>query len=393
MARELSTQQKVLLVVVFLISGSINTMTKKWQFQSCGPSDHVIHDDGKPTKCPEGEKHFHKPWTQNIQMFCGEASVMALFFARRKQHTRDIVETGTPGGRPPFYIFLLPCCCDVLGTGVGGVGMLYISASVWQMMRGSLIIFTSMLSVIFLKRKLYCYNYLAVFTCTFGLFLVGLSAVLDEGASASNAFLGIFLTVCAQMFSAAQMVVEELYVKGHNAPPEQVVGSEGVWGIMVMIIMLTVMYFVPGNDAGSYENVVDSLHMLAGGGDLLLFVLVYLISIAIFNFCGITIAGKLSAVHRTINDAMRTMIIWTVEIIVYYGMSKTYGAAWTPHTYLQLVGFAFIILGNMVNNAIFKIPGLYYPEANKPAPVPHTASENGSTRGVSLINPTEDQQT
>merc|ERR1719456_1409081 len=118
-----------------------------------------------------------------------------MFILNRRRQNSNARELETPHAHPtPFIVFILPTCCDVLGTGVGGVGMLYISASVWQMMRGSLIVFTSMLSVIFLKRKLYCYNYLAVFTCTFGLFLVGLSAVLDEGASASNAFLGILLT-------------------------------------------------------------------------------------------------------------------------------------------------------------------------------------------------------
>lgn len=250
------------------------------------------------------------------------------------------------------------------------------------MMRGSLIIFTSLLSVVFLKKKMYAFNYIAVFTCAIGLCLVGMSAIFDEGSGgSSNVPLGIGLTVVSQMFAATQMVVEEKFVKGYGATPEQVVGSEGVWGIFMMLILLSIMYNIPGDDAGSYENAIDSVHMLLGGGNLDVFVGIYLCSIAVFNFLGVTISGQLSAVHRTINDAMRTMIIWTAEIVIYYTVSKTYGIPWQPHSYLQLVGFGFIIMGNLLNNAIVKLPGLFYPGAEGSCP--------SITGGVSLIEPDE----
>lgn len=342
---------KVLIIAGFLVTGSINTLTKKWQFQTCGPSDESSRD------CPPGEKPFHKPWTQNIQMFVGESLLIGLFLAKRRAHP------GESRGRPtPFYIFCLPACCDILGTGIGGVGMLYISASVWQMMRGSLIIFTSMWSLLFLKKKLYLYNWTAVLISACGLMLVGISAVLDEGGGeSSNVPIGILLTIISQMFAAFQMVVEEWFVKGYNATPERVVGCEGLWGVAIMCVVLAVMYVVPGNDSGSYENVVDSLHMLAGSGQLLLFVLCYLVSISFFNFLGVTISGKLSAVHRTINDALRTCIIWAVEILVYYVIgSERYGTAWQPHSWLQLIGFFLLILGNLVNHKILRLPFLDY---------------------------------
>jgi len=135
----------------------------------------------------------------------------------------------------------------------------------------------------------------------------------------------------------------------------------------MMCIVLAVMYAVPGDDAGSYENVVDSLHMLAGSGQLLAFVVFYLSSISFFNFFGVTISGQLSAVTRTINDAMRTMIIWIVELIVFYGISEKYGQKWQPHSYLQLIGFVFLITGNMVNSKVLRLPCLTYDEAAPPA--------------------------
>jgi len=406
---EMTNMQKNLLIAVFLITGSINTMTKKWQFQSCGPSiyskftskDIIDNADcysaSSATPSPSSDvllRHFHKPWTQNIQMFIGEALVLILFVARKPARARELHESRAAGegSKPaPFYIFLLPACCDILGTGVGGVGMLFISASVWQMMRGSLMIFAALWSVIFLKKKLPCYNWIAVGVSALGLLLVGVSAILDEDGDkgSSNVPLGILITVVSQAFAAAQMVVEEIFVKGYGAPPEQVVGSEGVWGVILMIIILFVMYWIPGNDAGSYENAVDSVHMLFNSSQLLIFVAFYLVSIAFFNFCGVTIAGKLSTVTRTINDAMRTMIIWSIEIFVYYCISEDFGSKWAAHSWVQLLGFMLLILGTLIKNAIVKLPLVKYDE-DEVGPKPVTASSAGLSLMEGNANDPED---
>lgn len=362
----LSSRTKFLLIAGFLLTGSINTLTKKFQLVTCSSTFDVGDKQGN---CPANEKPFAKPWTQNLQMFTGESMMMALFlYSTRTVRARDLPLQGmTPADpavqtRPPFYIFILPALCDVLGTGIGGIGMLYISAAVWQMMRGSMIIFTSILSVVFLKRKLFLYNWVAVGISATGLILVGVSAIMDGGGAASgNVPLGLMFTIIAQMFAATQMVLEELFVKGYGASPPQVVGSEGVCGILIMVVVLAVMYLIPGNDAGSYENVVDSLHMLGSSGILLFWVLLYLISISCFNYLGVTIAGKLSAVHRTINDAVRTAIVWAVQTVLFYAGSTTYGAKLTEHSWMQVLGFVFLILGSLANHQVIRFPGLKYP--------------------------------
>jgi hypothetical protein len=372
----LSPLQKVFLVAGFLITGSINTLTKKWQFESCGPTVFPASPD-EQQDCPAGQKEFRKPWTQNIVMFFGEALVITIFLARAPSRARAREQIGQSATRAPFYIFALSACLDILGTGVGGVGMMYISASVWQVMRGSLLIFTSLLTPIFLRnsdgsrRMPKAFNWVAVLVVASGLLFVGMSAIMDDsGETSTNVPLGILLTVVAQLFEATKVVFEELFVNRYNAPPEQVVGSEGLWGILVMCIVLAVMYAAPGDDAGSFENVVDSLHMMAGSGRLLAFVVFNMFSISFFNFFGVTISGQLSAVTRTINDAMRTMIIWTVEIIVFYGISEKYGQEWQPHSYLQLIGFLFLITGNMINSKVLRLPCFRYDE------VAPTASNN-----------------
>jgi hypothetical protein len=392
---------KALLVAGFLITGSINTLTKKFQLLTCAPTEYL---GGDTKNCEFGSKRFEKPWTQNMQMFMGESICMAafLFTMRRAVNARELplqdtqsgpsTGEGAPQRRPaPFYIFLLPAMCDVLGTGVGGVGMLYISASVWQMMRGSMIIFTSILSVVFLKRKLFAYNWLAVCISAAGLGLVGGSAILDGSSTSQGSIpLGIMFTVISQMFAATQFVVEEKFIKQYGAPPPQIVGSEGLWGILLMCGVLTAMYFIPGKDGGSYENVFDSLHMLSSSRLLLLWVLTYLLSISVFNFLGVTITGKLSAVHRTINDALRTAIVWSVQTILYYTGCETYGTPLTPHSWMQMLGFVFLLCGSLANHQILKFPFLTYPTS---AEQPHSqiALASPSHAQGMLCSPKADQ--
>jgi len=356
--------KKFLLIVAFVIIGSFNTLVTKFEFQTCstGLEFASVHPN-----CPEGQKTYQKPWTQNLCMFIAEASLYILYV--RKQRRRrlmmpDLSEPmkGNRNAECPMYIFLLPASCDVLATGLGAVGLLMISASVWQMMRGSLIIFTSIFSVVCLGRKLYAYNYVAVTTACVGLGLVGLSAMLDENSESSNVSVGIIITVGAQAFTGLQCVMEELFVKKYRAPVEQCVGSEGIWGICIMIVLLTIMYNVPGRDSGSFENVFDSTYMLYSNPTLLFLVFGYILSIGSYNFIGLTIAKELSAVHRTMNDSLRTAAVWGVQLLLFTLGNHTYGVGWKAHSWMQLLGFVMLVLGSLINHMILKLPFLFYPD-------------------------------
>lgn len=265
--------------------------------------------------------------------------------------------------------------------------MLYISASVWQMMRGSVIVFTSILSVLFLRRKLYCYNWLAVAVSVCGLTLVGFSAVLDGGGGSSDVVLGISFTVLSQLFCAIQMVIEEMFVKKYHAPAAQVVGSEGIWGILIMIALLTCMYYAPGQDVnGQYENAIDSWELATNSATLAGLVVCYLISISFFNFLGVTISKQLSAVHRTINDALRTAIVWGVQLALFYAGSTTYGQGPTPHSWMQLLGFVFLVLGSVINHQVLKFPCLHYPSSLTQLRPMGAATMSPTAQGVSVLS-------
>lgn len=367
------------LVVGMIVFGSLNTLVRKAQMETCSsssfPADPAISKDcSDPSQEP-----FNKPWMGNLFMFVGEA----MLFAAVWKESRTISTDNELPLLPASYL-AIPAALDVLGSGLSGVSMLFISASVWQMLRGSMIIYTAILSVIFLKRRLSSQQLIGLLIAFLGLSLVGMSAYLDSGSSefqsifagtalfqhlsslgiesdgSSLVVLGIVLTVLSQLCSAVQVVVEEAMLKTgsrYRSPsPSRVVAYEGLWGLIIMVIVLAVMQWTPGDDHGSYENSIDSFEKMRSNTFLFLLIVIYCVSIALFNQCGMAVSKYLSSLHRTLIDSLRAVVVWAAQLVMYYGFdSKTYGVAWTENSWLQMWGFLLLLAGTLSYNEVIAL--------------------------------------
>lgn len=352
--------QTLFLVLGMLLLGSYNTINSKLMYQTSCPT------------LPVGHHLFDKPWLTNLMMFNGEASLLLVFYLRQsskrcRRNDDDLQESLLGLPEAPVYIFALPASCDVLGTGIAAVAMMFIDAAVWQMMRGAVIVFSAMFTVIFLKRQLRMYHWAGIFFTVLGLFLIGTSAILDEAATAKtsgNAHVGIALVILAQVFAAFQFTFEEHLLTGYAVSSLQTVGMEGVWGSAYMVVILAVMTTISGSDHGVYESIPDGLHMIRGSGVMQLLVSTYMASIAVYNFVGMQVCRKLSAVTRCLIDCMRTAVVWGFQLGLYYGVSREYGNGWTSHSWLQLVGFGMLVLGTLIYNGVIRLPAIDYRRLN-----------------------------
>eukprot|EP01130_Rhizamoeba_saxonica_P011292 TRINITY_DN4686_c0_g2_i2.p1 TRINITY_DN4686_c0_g2~~TRINITY_DN4686_c0_g2_i2.p1 ORF type:complete len:358 (+),score=54.60 TRINITY_DN4686_c0_g2_i2:106-1179(+) len=295
------------------------------------------------------------------------------------------------------YIFALPACCDLTASTLGGIGLLWVPASIWQMMRGAIIIFSGILSVIFLKKKLKIHNWLGMAIVILGLGLVGLAGflkIMNESSISINMtyfFIGIVLVICAQIISASQMVVEEKFLDGTGYEPLNVVFMEGFWGLVIMsVIILPVVYFTPSgtpvyaplnfNGTAKYptneavniyhDNARDALYQIMNFKPLMGFNIIYFSSIAFFNFFGLSVTQQLSAVHRTLIDACRTIFVWGVSLFLYYGAGlEDYGEKIDIYSLIQGGGFIFLVLGTFIYNGIIKLPCSSYGENEEDKPL------------------------
>lgn len=131
-------------ILFLLVCGTLNTLTTKWQFtiSAEGIDGHV--------------KRFEKPWWGNFAMFLAMTLVLLLFPQEMKRKAaakkaaamkEPLLTRGGVGGNSPqvekvanrwgeFKTVFLPAFLDLLATGCQLTGLLYVSASVWQMLRG-----------------------------------------------------------------------------------------------------------------------------------------------------------------------------------------------------------------------------------------------------------------
>jgi len=370
-----------LYVVGFLLFGCMNTLTTKIMFTT-------------DAEGIDGEvKAFQKPWFAVWAMFVGMAiNLIAHIVNTSRQKQESLPDDGAPKPQlSPVKTFLavgIPAMFDLTTTGLSSIGLLYLPASIWQMLRGANIIFSASLSVLFLGRKMRGYNWLGIGTVVFGVSLVGFSNFLTArntvDLSSGGTLFGMGMTVLAQFFSGGQVVTEEKLLKGLNVPRLQLVGYEGIWGAGMMMLLFIPMYYISGKDAGSYENCLDSFTMIENGSRLQHAVILYTLSCACYNLCAVCVTGALSAVHRTMFMALRTLIVWVVDLSVFYMVDPNiaWGESWSVYSYVELVGFLFLVTGQAVYAGVLQVPGMKY------APSPHVSpvKQNFVSPGAMKLN-------
>lgn len=329
-----------------LVTGSINTLSTKFADKQCVPdyrfgaaatcevsalnstaksilsgpfNNHTLSVGG----CAVGCKPFDHPFVQAIGMFAGESLCMLVFKLSMLFGSKSI------GARrySPF-IFALPALCDSLGTSLMYLGLTMTYASVFQMLRGSVVVFTGILSVVVLQRRLQAHHWLGMALVCVGTLIVGCSSMIPssnhDGSTPavlkpSNPVLGNIIIVAAQVIVAAQMVIEERFLGRYDVHALEAVGWEGIWGVLFLSVGLVVMYFVPlGTDVCSghacVENALNAIREMSVSPFLVAAILGNVVSIAFFNFFGVSVTQSMSATHRMVLDSLRTLAIWLVSL-------------------------------------------------------------------------------
>lgn len=247
-----------------------------------------------------------------------------------------------------------------------------------------MIIFSALVSVPLLGKKLYRFHWTGVFVCFVGITCVGASNLLNKAAeggdssgpkvSTLEAAMGIVLVLSAQVIQATQVVCEEKFLKEVNIPPFKIVGFEGIWGILEFIfVIFPVIWLLPGNkdENGHLEDTIDTLVMLSNNGALVALVCLYIFSCSTYNAAGMAVTSSFSAVHRTMLEASRTAVIWAFDLIIHYIVNPklSFGEAWLPWSWLQFLGFVVVVTGQMIYGEIIKLPGFEYPKWQAAAPM------------------------
>ncbi|KAF2102143.1 hypothetical protein NA57DRAFT_34130 [Rhizodiscina lignyota] len=411
------------LVGMMLLTGVCNTLLTKYQDMQC--IRNCDSDD------PKKRAHFEQPVIQTLQMFIGEMGCWLVIGAaelykqwqkrRRGAGYEPVAEDGPSasdalinsdtlaGSSSPnpitktltardeegrlhmtgwqVVLLALPACCDIAGTTLMNVGLLFVAASIYQMTRGALVLFVGVFSVWFLKRTLGIWKWISLVIVVLGVALVGLAGaisrddkarpqsiadgtetgqiahlemmnlsvraaldmVVDNSTVAVQTVVGVLLIALAQIFTASQFVLEESIMERYSLEPLKAVGWEGIWGFLVTLIGMIILHFAYGRtDAGRYGyfDAREGLWEITHYRSIAVSSILIMISIGGFNFFGLSVTRTVSATSRSTIDTCRTLFIWVVSL----------GLGWETFKWLQVVGFALLVYGTFLFNDIVAPP-------------------------------------
>ena len=277
-------------------------------------------------------------------------------------------------------LLALPACCDITGTTLMNVGLLFVAASIYQMTRGALVLFVGLFSVIFLHRRLALYQWSALFIVVLGVAIVGLAGAIAPNPQAQPGpdstihkglqmarsiaetlttdhklsgalytIIGVLMIALAQIFTASQFVLEEWILEQYALESLKVVGWEGIFGFLVTVIGMIILHFAVGRTPtgrNGYFDAVEGWREVLHYRAVAVSSVLIMISIGGFNFFGLSITRSVSATARSIIDTCRTLFIWIVSL----------GLGWETFKWLQIVGFALLVYGTFLFNDIVRPP-------------------------------------
>ncbi|PWY97202.1 hypothetical protein BCV70DRAFT_203090 [Testicularia cyperi] len=271
------------------------------------------------------------------------------------------------------WLFFMPALCDICGTTLMNVGLLFTPVSIYQMTRGALVLWVGVFSVIFLRRHLHLFQWLSLVSVMMGVSVVGLSGTIlkapdaspsgandadDELPETAQALLGVLLILFAQLFTASQFVLEEKIMSRYSVEPLLAVGYEGIFGASTTLIAMPLLHFFIGRTPegrGGYFDMSAGWSQIIGVPAVLRSSIAICFTIAFFNFFGLSVTRSVSATARSTIDTCRTLGIWIVSLSLGWETFKLASGS------LQVVGFGLLVYGTFLFNGIINPPAFCSP--------------------------------
>ena len=264
-----------------------------------------------------------------------------------------------------MYFFLaIPAIFDLVATALCMMGLQYLDVSIYQMLRGSGIIFVALMKQHVLKEHLQTFHWVGVFWNVVSVVIVGATALLGSGGedggstnvSSAETFLGVCLMMAGAFVQALQFVFEvsmkrrrmlKNVISSYSltcsfwnifqehvmkmdvpAPPLLLIGMEGkllliniyfmnfwyfshyslkgFWGTVLSIgVMYPLAYFLPGADHGSYEDPFNTWNMFRNSTNIQIAFVIYFFTIFFYNLLAVLVTFMLSSVWHAILDNFR----------------------------------------------------------------------------------------
>ena len=240
-----------ILIFLMIITGSTNTIFIK-----------ILQNLKSPK---EGKKFERHHFLITYCIFLGEFLSIFYYIYKVKKIKKSIkIEHKNQGDtfernlkeedakkRPPFptnLFFAITAGCDIFGSTLFIFGSSYLTGSIYQMMRALELFYVCIFSKIILKHHIYRHAILGICILIIGIILIGIVEFdKTNQINSKNPLIGIILICIGQLFYSIEFTLQEIFIKKYDVHPFQLVGFEGVWGVILYTILLIIFQFIPCN--------------------------------------------------------------------------------------------------------------------------------------------------
>jgi hypothetical protein len=259
-----------------------------------------------------------------------------------------------------YFFLVIPSIFDLGATALCMMGLRYLDVSIYQMLRGSGIIFVALMKQHVLRHPLYNFQWIGVGYNVISVILVGATALLNSSdeshpnVESGEALLGVLLVMTGAFVQALQFVFEEkVMTMDIPSPPLLLIGMEGLWGtVLCLALVYPMAYYLPGDDHGSYEDPFNTWYMFVHSSTIQWSFVIYFVLIFGYNLFSVLVTFMLNSVWHAILDNFRPITVWATDVVIFYCITAgAFGEPITQYSWVQLLGMFVLLYGTAVYNA------------------------------------------
>ena len=260
----------------------------------------------------------------------------------------------------------IPSICSIFSVVLQNYGLLSMPPTVWQVFFGFKILFACLFAMTIRKQQLFIVDWLGLFVSVAGMSFSGVAALL-RGASpdtvndVSETFFAFIIVIISHGVSAFQSILEEKILRTTNMGPSQLTGLEGLWGFFLGTFVALPFFNIVSvqNSLGLYENTIETFQLLGKSGLLIGLLIIYMVSISLYQYFGIGVTELSTALQRNIYEILRPFFVWILSLIA-QRFTETVNEPLDKYTPLEIGGFFLSLIGLFIYNGIIRFSCFIY---------------------------------
>lgn len=341
-----------------------------------------VESPGKPAdKCEAGYERFSRPFFGATVLFFGMTFTLIPYYFLR--HNKPGV---TKVDKMTFVNMILPSLMEFIGQTMFMFGVMNIPMSLSLTLKGARVVFSALLLVVFLKRKLFAFHWTAIALTLVGIVVSSLKEIIEPSSSKKNdttsVLIGIALVLGGEFIRSGRTVLEEKLMKKLKYDALLVVGLQGLYALVLSIPALFVANAIQ-TSKGSLEDLTTTWNQFTSSSIVLGISLTTPITVPGLFISGAYVTKLMSAVHNALTTIITNSIVWMLGIIVFY-IDSTRGEKLVPLSSVQLVGFFIVLFSSLMYDAIIRIPKIFF------YPVDRAAASGAGSSEKSVLGITSD---